>query len=73
MLCTWKIAADFSGVEIRDKAQYNDNVQVSTALGRISQPDDIGGDVAFLCSYEAPYIISQRVEISGGMTLYIFR
>jgi NAD(P)-dependent dehydrogenase (short-subunit alcohol dehydrogenase family) len=41
----------------------------STALGRIGQPDDIGGVVAFLCSDEAGWINGQRIEASGGINL----
>lgn len=40
-----------------------------TALGRVGQPDDIGGIVAFLCSPEAGWINAQRIEASGGMFL----
>ncbi|NCD70870.1 SDR family NAD(P)-dependent oxidoreductase [Mucilaginibacter agri] len=40
-----------------------------TALGRIGQPDDIGGVVAFLCSDAARWITAQRIEASGGMFL----
>jgi NAD(P)-dependent dehydrogenase (short-subunit alcohol dehydrogenase family) len=40
-----------------------------TALGRIGQPDDIGGVIAFLCSDDARWINAQRIEASGGMFL----
>ena len=40
-----------------------------TALGRVGQPDDIGGVVAFLCSEEGRWVNAQRVEASGGMFL----
>jgi NAD(P)-dependent dehydrogenase (short-subunit alcohol dehydrogenase family) len=40
-----------------------------TALGRVGQPDDIGGVVAFLCSPEAGWVNAQRIEVSGGMNL----
>lgn len=40
-----------------------------TALGRVGQPDDIGGVVAFLCSDAARWVNAQRVEASGGMFL----
>jgi NAD(P)-dependent dehydrogenase (short-subunit alcohol dehydrogenase family) len=41
----------------------------ATALGRVGEPDDIGGVVAFLCSEEARWINAQRIEVSGGMFL----
>jgi NAD(P)-dependent dehydrogenase (short-subunit alcohol dehydrogenase family) len=40
-----------------------------TALGRIGQPEDIGGVIAFLCTEEAGWISGQRIELSGGMLL----
>ena len=41
----------------------------NTALGRIGQPDDIGGVVDFLCSDAARWVTAQRLEASGGMFL----
>jgi hypothetical protein len=41
------------------------------ALGRIGQPDDIGGVVASLCSDETDWIIGERIEASGGMYLQV--
>ncbi|MBC8032636.1 MAG: SDR family oxidoreductase [Chitinophagaceae bacterium] len=40
-----------------------------TALGRVGQPQDIGGVIAFLCSDDARWINAQRIEVSGGMFL----
>lgn len=45
------------------------NVKAVTALGRIGEPDDIGGVVAFLCTEDARWITAQRIEVSGGMNL----
>jgi NAD(P)-dependent dehydrogenase (short-subunit alcohol dehydrogenase family) len=63
------IATDFAGGVIRDNPQYNANVKAITALGRVGEPDDIGGVVAFLCTEEARWITAQRIEVSGGMNL----
>lgn len=41
----------------------------STALGRVGEPDDIGGVIAFLCTDDARWITAQRIEASGGMFL----
>lgn len=44
-------------------------IESQTALGRVGQPDDIGGVVAFLCSNAGRWVNAQRVEASGGMFL----
>jgi len=61
------IATDFSGGVVRDNAELNAFVASQTALGRVGQPDDIGGVVAFLCSEEGRWVNAQRLEASGGM------
>jgi len=38
-------------------------------LGRLGQPDDISGLVAFLASERAGYITGQTVSVSGGLTM----
>lgn len=63
------IATDFMEDVIIDHPEYNANVAAMTALGRISEPDDVGGVVAFLCSEDARWITAQRIEVSGGMNL----
>ena len=63
------IETDFGGGAVRDNAQLNAFVASQTALGRVGQPDDIGGVVAFLCSDEARWVNAQRLEASGGMFL----
>lgn len=39
-------------------------------LGRLGQPDDIAGIVAFLASDEAAYITGQVISASGGLTMH---
>ncbi|MDO7887035.1 SDR family NAD(P)-dependent oxidoreductase [Hymenobacter cheonanensis] len=63
------IATDFSGGMVRDNPQVNAAVAGATALGRVGEPDDIGGIVAFLCTDEARWINAQRIEASGGMNV----
>lgn len=46
-----------------------DFLTANTTLGRIGQPDDIGGVVDFLCSDTARWVTAQRLEVSGGMFL----
>lgn len=61
-------ATEFGGGIILDP-QYQANIIARTALGRVGQPDDIGGVVAFLCSDAARWVTAQRIEVSGGMGL----
>ena len=63
------IETDFGGGHVRDNAQVNKYIASITALGRVGQPDDIGGVVAFLCSDDAKWVTGQRIEVSGGTSL----
>lgn len=63
------IATDFGGGENKTNEKKRDTVSNFTALGRVGEPEDIGGIVAFLCSEDAKWINGQRIEASGGMML----
>lgn len=63
------IATDFSGGIVRDNPELNQRIAAMTALGRVGQPDDIGGAVAMLLSPESGWINGQRIEASGGQGL----
>lgn len=63
------IETDFNGGQVRDNAQLNRHIAAQTALGRVGQPDDIGGVVASLLSPDNRWINAQRIEASGGMFL----
>jgi len=61
------IATDFGGGAVRDNAQLNAGIASQTALGRVGQPDDIGGAVAALLTDGNRWVNAQRIEVSGGM------
>ena len=63
------IATDFGGGMVRDNAQVNAQIASLTALGRVGEPDDIGGVIASMLSDETGWINGQRIEISGGVLL----
>jgi NAD(P)-dependent dehydrogenase (short-subunit alcohol dehydrogenase family) len=63
------IETDFGGGAVRDNAELNNFVAAQTALGRVGQPDDIGGVVAALLAPDNRWINAQRIEASGGMFL----
>jgi len=37
-----------------------------TALGRVGEPDDVGGAIAGLLSEESRWINAQSIEVAGG-------
>ncbi len=61
------IATDFGGGVVRDDHDVNEFVAQNTALGRVGQPDDIGGAIAAMLSEGNRWMTAQRVEASGGM------
>ena len=63
------VGTDFGGGENKTNEQKRNTVANFTALGRMGEPEDIGGIVAFLCSEEGRWINGQRIEASGGMML----
>jgi len=63
------IATDFGGGVVRDDPQVNAGIASNTALGRVGEPDDIGGVIAALLAPEAGWVTGQRIEASGGMFL----
>ncbi|WP_337076115.1 SDR family NAD(P)-dependent oxidoreductase [Aeromonas dhakensis] len=63
------IETDFGGGVVRDNQAVNDFIASQTALGRVGQPEDIGGVIAALLSPDSRWINAQRIEASGGMFL----
>ncbi|MFX0555758.1 SDR family oxidoreductase [Maribacter sp. CXY002] len=63
------VATDFGDGENKTNEQKRKMVANVTALGRVGEPEDIGGLVAFLCTEDARWINGQRIEASGGTML----
>ncbi len=61
--------AVFGGGAMTDTPEIRAWVAQATALGRVAEPDDIGGVVAFLCTDAARWVNGQRIELTGGMVL----
>lgn len=61
------IETDFNKAGFDYNPQMRPFIASQTALGRVGEPDDIGGIVAFLCTDDARWITAQRIEASGGM------
>lgn len=69
VLAPGAIETDFGGGRVRDDAALNQHVASITALGRVGQPDDIGGAIAAILAPGSGWINAQRIEASGGMLL----
>jgi NAD(P)-dependent dehydrogenase (short-subunit alcohol dehydrogenase family) len=63
------IKTDFTAAARQAHPQLEQYMAGNTALGRIGEPNDIGGVVAFLCSDAARWVNAQRLEASGGYSL----
>ncbi|MCR9244668.1 MAG: SDR family oxidoreductase [bacterium] len=63
------IATDFGGGVVRDNAELNRQIADTIALGRVGQPDDIGGAISALLVGPNQWVTAQRIEISGGQLI----
>ncbi|WCK05453.1 SDR family NAD(P)-dependent oxidoreductase [Agrobacterium tumefaciens] len=63
------IATDFGGGAVRDNEGVNAYVAQGIALGRVGQPDDIGGAVAAILSDDLAWANGTTFDISGGQLL----
>lgn len=63
------IATDFGGGSNKSDENKRSAIASITALGRVGEPEDIGGVIAFLCTPAAAWMNGQRIELSGGMMI----
>jgi 3-oxoacyl-[acyl-carrier protein] reductase len=54
--------------EVLDEAR-RERLLASTALGRLGEPEDVAGPVAFLCSPAAAFITGTVLAVDGGLRL----
>ena len=50
-------------------ARIGEGLKRAIPLGRLGQPDDLPGIIAFLASDDAAYITGQVISVSGGLTM----
>ncbi|HSV06243.1 MAG TPA: SDR family oxidoreductase [Candidatus Binatus sp.] len=50
-------------------AKILDGMRRAIPLGRLGQPEDVAGAVAYLVSDEASYVTGQVLSVSGGLTM----
>jgi len=63
------IGTDFGGGGLRDNEQMRNMISANTALGRVGEPDDVGGAIASLLTGDNGWVTGQRIEVSGGSRL----
>jgi 2-hydroxycyclohexanecarboxyl-CoA dehydrogenase len=54
----------------RDPAKLLEAFRSAIPLGRLGQPDDLAGAIAFFGSDDAGFITGQVVSVSGGLTMH---
>lgn len=59
--------------EMRDDSELGDKIlgsmESQIPLGRMAEPDDIAGAVAFMASEDASFVTGQVLSVSGGLTM----
>jgi NAD(P)-dependent dehydrogenase (short-subunit alcohol dehydrogenase family) len=63
------VETDFNSGAVRNNPEMKNRLSSLSPLGRVGNPDDIGGVVAFLCTDDAKWINGQRIEVSGGINV----
>lgn len=63
------VDTDINASWLRGNTEATAAVAASTALGRVGQPQDIAGIVAFLASEEGGWITGQTIDATGGTNL----
>jgi 2-hydroxycyclohexanecarboxyl-CoA dehydrogenase len=54
----------------RDPAKLIDAFRSAIPLGRLGQPDDLAGMIAFFASDDSSFITGQVISVSGGLTMH---
>jgi 2-hydroxycyclohexanecarboxyl-CoA dehydrogenase len=54
----------------RDPAKLMEAFRSAIPLGRLGQPDDLAGTIAFFGSDDASFITGQVISVSGGLTMH---
>jgi 2-hydroxycyclohexanecarboxyl-CoA dehydrogenase len=54
----------------RDPAKLLEAFRSAIPLGRLGQPDDLAGAIAFFGSDDASFVTGQVVSVSGGLTMH---
>lgn len=67
----WYIATPLAEQVLSDES-YRRQVLDRTPMGRVGEPEEVAGTVAFLCMPRAGYITGQCVAVDGGFSVFGF-
>ena len=67
-ICPGIIRTDMGRVNLEDPV-VSEAWKARTAIGRIGDPQDVAGPVAFFCSDESAFITGQTLNVDGGIVL----
>jgi NAD(P)-dependent dehydrogenase (short-subunit alcohol dehydrogenase family) len=62
------VRTDFARALWED-ADYLERTEATTPLGRIGEPEDIGGIAVFLASRAGAFVTGQTIVADGGVTI----
>ena len=68
VVAPWYIRTPLAAT-VLDQPEYLRAVLARTPAGRIGEPEEVAGLVAFLCLSRAAYITGQCIAVDGGFTI----
>lgn len=72
-VCPWMARTPLLEEAVKNNPQQLEDVKRVTPLARLSEPEDTGATVAFLCMPAAAYITGQVISVDGGLYAQGFR